>query len=226
MKRHIFLSLVLVFFCLPLYPQSDSFGTVKGDAVALYRTGRDLEAHGRLQEAGTYYTQVVQLCNEEISQSNANRDTYTALTWALLRQRKYNETIVWGERGLRLYADEYRIVETMGEAYFYLDDFENSLKFMQRYANNLPQGERVSVAYFFVGEIYRLGEKYHLADMAYSTAVRLQPSIALWWFRLGQVRENSAELVHAASAYQQAIRLQPNYPAASEGLARARRAAQ
>jgi tetratricopeptide (TPR) repeat protein len=163
------------------------------------------------------------LCNVEISRNAANRDTYTALTWALQRQRKYADVITWGERGLRLYADEYRIVETMGEAYFYLNDLENSIRFMQRYVNSAPNGERVSVAYFFIGEIYRVRKQFRHADIAYTTAVRLEPNLPLWWYRLGLVRETLGDFLQAADAYERAIRLNPDYRDANDGLARSRR---
>jgi tetratricopeptide (TPR) repeat protein len=208
--------LILLFtLVLPVHSQ-------EGQAIAIYHTGRDMERQGRMQEAEAYYNETIRICNDEISRNAANRDTYTALTWALQRKTNYGDVIIWGERGLRLFADEYRILETMGEAYFYLNDYGNSLRFMQRYVNASPIGDRVSIAYFFIGEIYRLEEKYRLADMAYSTAVILQPEIALWWYRLGLVREHSGETLPASDAYQRALRLNPDYRLASEGLARVR----
>jgi tetratricopeptide (TPR) repeat protein len=203
----------------PVYSQGSPIGA-QGRAIEIFYIGRDLESRGSAQEAGAYYTEVIRICTDEISRNAANRDTYTALTWALQRQRNFGDVIIWGERGLRLFADEYRIIETMGEAYFYLDDYDNSLRFMQRYVSSEPMGDRVSVAYFFIGEIYRLEGKYRLADMAYSTAVTLHPGESLWWYRLGLARENSGEALPAADAFEQALRLNPGYQAAREGLAR------
>jgi len=191
-------------------------------ALRNYRAGRDMESRGRMSEAENYYNEAVRISNNEISGNTAGRDTYTALTWTLQRQRKYADVIIWGERGLRLYADEYRIVETMGEAYFYLDNHDQSLRFMQRYINSMPQGDRASVAYFFIGEIYRYKSKFHHADIAYSTAVRLEPNIALWWYRLGTVREAAGDYSQAVDAYGRALRLTPNYPEATQGYARSR----
>jgi tetratricopeptide (TPR) repeat protein len=111
----------------------------------------------------------------------------------------------------------------MGEAYFYLNDYDRSLSFMQRYANALPQGERVSVAYFFIGEIFRLRGQYRHADIAYTTAVRLEPGLALWWYRLATVRESAGDTSPAVEAYERALQLNPNYQEASVGLARVRR---
>jgi tetratricopeptide (TPR) repeat protein len=185
-----------------------------------YRRGRDLEDLTRMNEANYYYNEAIQQCLDEVSGNTASRTTYTVLTWTLQRQRRYSEVITWGERGLKLFPDEYRIVETMGEAFFYLDDYASSLSYMQRYTNALPQGDRVSVAYFFAGEIYRIKQKYLHADIAYTTALRLEPNLALWWYRLGSVREEIGDKNPAIDAYQQALRLNPNYNEARNGLER------
>jgi tetratricopeptide (TPR) repeat protein len=211
--------LCLAFFLLipPAFTQNNR------DAIWYYRTGRDLESRNRTSEADFYYNEAIRISVDEISRNTASSETYTALTWARQRQRRYRDVITWGERGLRLYADEYRIMETMGEAYFYLDDLDESLRFMQRYANSVPQGERTSVAYFFIGEIYRYKGLYRHADIAYTTAVRLEPNVALWWYRLGSVREAVGEFSQAVTAYERAIRLNPDYQEAERGLARSSR---
>ncbi|MDR3144908.1 MAG: tetratricopeptide repeat protein [Treponema sp.] len=218
-----------VYYCLvsfliaamPVFSQEPP-GVSRRDALQNYRTGRDLEARNRMVDAELYYNEAVRICNDEIARNPANMDSYTVLTWTLQRQRKYAEVISWGERGQRIGGADYRIIETMGEAYFYLANYDQSLLFMQRYVNSLPQGERASVAYFFIGEIYRLRRKYRHADIAYTTAVRLEPGSALWWYRLGTVREYAGEYVPAAEAYERALRLNPNYREASEGLTRSR----
>jgi tetratricopeptide (TPR) repeat protein len=197
---------------------ADSAGTVS--ALQYYQTGRDLESKDRMIEAESYYNLAIRICQDEVSRNAATNETYTVITWALRRQNKYTDVITWGERGLRQYSDEHRVVETMGEAYFYLRDYNRSLAFMQRYANAVPQGERTPVAYFFIGEIFRLSQRFRHADIAYTTAVRLESNIALWWYRLATVRESAGEKSPAMEAYQQALRLNPDYQEASEGLAR------
>ncbi|MDR1863480.1 MAG: tetratricopeptide repeat protein [Treponema sp.] len=215
------LAVLAALAALPVFPQAPgSPGAGPSGALQNYRTGRDLEARDRMREAEPYYNEAVRICTDEISRNMATRDSYTVLTWTLQRQRKYADVIVWGERGLRLFADEYRIVETMGEAYFYLDDYNSSLRFMQRYVNSLPQGERASVAYFFIGEIYRLQRKFRHADIAISTAVQLAPEVPLWWYRLGTVREAAGDSGPAVAAYRQALRISPAYREAQDGLNR------
>lgn len=214
---HFLLVPLFLLIHLPVFAQNNQ------DALWNYRTGRDMESRNRMSEANSYYNEAIRICNNEISGNTARADTYTTLTWTLQRQKKYAEVISWGERGLRLFADEYRIMETMGEAYFYLDNHDLSLRYMQRYLNYAAQGERASVAYFFIGEIYRYRNQFRHADIAYTTAVRLEPNISLWWYRLGTVREAVEDYSQAIEAYGRALRLTPYYPEASEGYARSRR---
>ncbi|MDR1178098.1 MAG: tetratricopeptide repeat protein [Spirochaetaceae bacterium] len=210
-------------FCAVLLSLPGFSQETRPDALRSYRIGRDLEARDRLQDARPYYDEAIRICLEEINLNAANMDSYTVLTWALQRQNRYAEVIEWGQRGLRVQDNDFRIIETMGEASFYLNQYAQSLRYMQRYVDGNPQGERISVAFFFIGEIYRLQQKYRHADIAYTTAVRFEPSLALWWYRLGTVRESAGEYPNAAEAYEQALRLNPNYREASEGLVRSRR---
>jgi tetratricopeptide (TPR) repeat protein len=221
--------LLLAFFSAAAFSQTPGSGPAGSgsggaplSAAENYRAGRDMEGRNRLAEADAYYNEAIRMCQNAVSRNAATRDTYTVITWALQRQRKYADVITWGERGLRLYPDEYRIMETLGEAHFYLDDYDRSLNFMQRYVNALPRGERVSVAYFFIGEIFRLRQQYRHADIAYTTAVRLEPGLALWWYRLATVRESAGDKSPAIEAYERALRLNPDYREASAGLARVR----
>lgn len=198
----------------------------KPDALQQYRIGREREAQNRLSEANRYYNEAIRICRSEIDQKIATSDSYAVFTWALQRLKNYRDVIAWGERGLALYPNDYRLNEIMGEAYFYLDDYEKSLASMQRFVNafvNAPRSnDRFSTAYFFIGEIYRLEGKYQRADIAYSVAVRLEPNIALWWYRLGVAREASGEYAPAQEAYERALRVNPTYTEATASIARIR----
>jgi tetratricopeptide (TPR) repeat protein len=193
------------------------------DALQNYRIGRDLEARNRFDEANSYYNESVRLCMEELGRNSSNMDSYTVLTWTLLRQRRYTEVVSWGDRALRVNPGDYRIVETMGEAYFFLNNYEQSLTMMQRYTASMPRGDRASTAYFFMGEIYRNQRKYLHADIAYTTAVTLEGSMFLWWFKLGTVREAAGEFATAIAAYEKSLALNPNYRETTEALERTRK---
>ena len=225
MTRHLGKVSCTVIFILLLSLQAEAQSPDGAAAQSLsamqnYRRGRELEALGRMNEANTYYNEAIRICLDEVSRRAATPDTYAAITMTLRRQQKYAEVVSWGERALTFYPNEYRVMEMLGEAFFYLNNYERSLFYMQRYVNAMPEGERTSIAYFFVGEIYRITERNHHADIAYTTALRIDPNNALWWYRLGSVREAVGDRRHAIDAYQRALRLNPNYREARIGLGR------
>ncbi|GHV83628.1 hypothetical protein AGMMS50212_09680 [Spirochaetia bacterium] len=212
----------LIGFLLLLVQAAVAFGQQKPDALAAYRAGRDLENAGRMADAEIKYSEAIQICMDEINSQASTMDTYAVLTWTLQRQKKYNEVISRGQEALRIIAD-YRVIETMGEAYFYLNNFPAALASMQRYANQLPNGDRAPTAYFFIGEIYRYQKKYNYADIAYTTALQLAPGMSLWWYRLGTVREAVGDNRYAQDAYERALKIDPEYTQARDGLARVKR---
>lgn len=193
----------------------------KPDALKLYRNGRDLEAVGRAEDARAAYAQAIEVCKLDLADNPKNMDAYAIYGWSLIRLGKYQDAVTVCAEALKLSADV-RIVETMAEGYFYLSNYKESLKYMERYIDSAPRGERISTAYFFVGEIYRITQRPNRADIAYSAAVHLEPAISLWWFRLGSVRESVGDKKGATDAYQRALKLRPDYKEANEGLSRVR----
>lgn len=193
----------------------------KQDALKLYRNGRDLDAVGRAEDARKAYAQAIEVCKQDLADNPKNMDAYAIYGWSLLRMGKYQDSVNICVEALRA-SNDTRIVESLGEAYFYLGNYKESLKYMERYVDAAPRGERISTAYFFVGEIYRINQQYNRADISYSAAVFLEPSISLWWFRLGSVRENVGDKRGATDAYQRALKLRPDYKDANDGLTRVR----
>jgi len=185
-----------------------------------YEIGRGLEAQDRMDEADVFYNEAVRITQDEIARNVATANTYTVMTWAMRRLNRHADVLSWGERGLALYSNEFSLIETMGQSLFFLGDLNRSLSYMRRYVNVVPIGGNSSVAYFFQGEIYRMRGQFHNADIAYSMAVHLHPGLALWWFRLGSVREAIGDLPYAIEAFQQAVSLNPHHQGATEGLAR------
>ena len=68
-------------------------------------------------------------------------------------------------------------------------------------------GDRIHLAYFFLGELFiRIGE-YNHADIALTTAVYHNPNTARWWARLGYAREMAKDYSHSLLAYEEALKL-------------------
>jgi len=215
MKRSA-VSFMLALICL-LAAQAQE----KEDALKVYRYGRDLEAAGRVADAKATYSRAIEVCRKDLEANPKNMDAYSIIGWSLLRMGNYQEAVDASLEAMKVIPD-YRVIETLGEGYFYLENYRESLKYMERYIDGAPRGERISTAYFFVGEIYRMSKKYNHADIAYTTACHLEPAISLWWFRLGTVRESLGDKKGAFAAYQSALKLRPDYKDASEGVARTR----
>lgn len=215
MKRSIF-----VLFCI-LAGVAVLSAQDKPDALKLFRAGRDLEAAGRVEDAKSSYSQSIDVCKKDLAENPKNMDAYTIYGWALVRLGKYQDSINISIEGLKVNPD-YRIMETIAESNFFLANYKEALKYMEKYIDAAPSGERISTAYFFEGEIYRMNKQANRADIAYSTAVYLEPSISLWWFRLGSVRESVGDKKGAVDAYQHALKLRPDYKDAADGLSRVR----
>jgi len=176
-----------------------------------YNQGRILEAAGRLAEAAPHYNEAVRISMAEISRNAATADTYVFLAGALRRLGRHDEAISWGRRGMQVFPGEYRLLETMGQSFFFLGNLDESLAHMERYASVMPGGENISLAYFFMGEVFRITGRFHRADMAYTMALRFAPAMTLWWFRLGTVREEVGDLPEAREAYAKALEINPNH---------------
>ena len=190
------------------------------DALKLYREGRDLETAGRTSEARTKFQRSAEVCRQELKANSKNIESFVVLGWALIRLGQYSETITVSQEALKINPREYRIIESLAESYFYVDNYTEALKYFEQYLNALPNGDRASTAYFFVGDIFRLTGRYEHADIAYSTALLKTPNMALWWYRLGSVRELAGKKTQAKAAYEKALQYKPIYPEASDGIKR------
>ncbi len=182
-----------------------------------YQNGRALEARGRTEDARIAYNEAIAICRNNIASNPRNMDAYLVYCWSLVRLNRWQEAVEIGRSALSISEDP-RVMQAMGEAYFYLNNYADSLRSMERYADALPSGDRAGTAYFFMAEIYRLTGRYNLAEFAYTVAVHYEPGLPLWWYRLGTVREETGYNAGAAEAYQRAAHLQPGFRDTTERL--------
>ena len=193
--------MILTSLLIPLFSQEGTEqDVIKEDALELYRNGQ--------------YEKAIQVCQEELKiyssdQVNKKLDSYTVMCWSLIRLERYDEVIKYGKEALSVFSYDQRIIETLGEAYFFKGDYLSGLKYFEQYAVLNPTGQWIQHAYYYMGEIYiRLGEYAH-ADIAFSTALYHFPNIAGWWSRLGYALEMEENKEAALNAYNQAVKLQP-----------------
>jgi tetratricopeptide (TPR) repeat protein len=196
----------LFFFCIGagIFPQA------RPDALQEYRNGN--------------YERAAAICRDEIAADPNSLESHVVLCWSLIRLGRYDEARGFGLAGRNLSRYDPRIVEILGETGYYLGRNGEALQYFQEYINLAPEGGRIDMVYYFLGEIYiRLGRFRH-ADIALSTAVHYVPGNAAWWTRLAYARESAGELQSAVSAYEKALSLNSQLADARRGLDRARAA--
>lgn len=176
------------------------------DALVLYREGR--------------YKEAVAVCLNEIEQMPRNIDSYVVLTWALLGDERYREAADWVVKGRAVSQYDPRLIETHAQALYHLGQNEESLHLFEDYIAYAPNGKKVSGVYYHIGELYLRMAKYRHADIAFSTAIRLEPLNSVWWTRLAYSREQAKEYRAALEAYSSALQLNKNSTDAQKGYER------
>jgi tetratricopeptide (TPR) repeat protein len=198
----------LPFLLFLVFPFFSVHAQQRQDALAEYRNGR--------------YERAVELCRLEIEANPNNLDAHVVICWSLIRMRLYEEGRLYALEGWNISRYDPRIVEILGEIYFFQGNNAESLRYLQDYINLAPQGSRIDTVYYYMGEIFIRQGKFRHADIALSTAVYYMPKNAGWWTRLGYARESAGDRREALNAYEQALALNSQLPDARRGLDRVR----
>jgi tetratricopeptide (TPR) repeat protein len=197
---------LLIFFIM--VPGLTVLAQNRPDAVQAYRSGN--------------YEQAISICLNEIEIDRNNIESYVVICWSLIRLNRYEEANTYARIGRNLSRYDPRIIEILGEINYFQGSNHEALSYFQEYINLAPEGQRIEMVYYFMGEIFiRLGRFRH-ADIALSTAVHRVPENAAWWTRLAYARENAGDLPEAAAAYERALTLDPQLSDARRGLERIR----
>jgi tetratricopeptide (TPR) repeat protein len=197
----------LVFLLLPVLP---GFSQTRPDALLEYRNGN--------------YERAVEICRSEIAANTNNLESHVVICWSLLRLNRLDEALSYARAGRNMSRYDPRVIEILGEIYYYQGQNAEALQYFQEYINLAPEGQRIETVYYLLGEIYiRLGRFRH-ADIALSTAVHWVPGNAAWWVRLAYARENAGDLAEAIAAYERALSLNSQLSDARRGLDRTRQA--
>ena len=202
--RSIFFLSGFLFFTFAVHAQSRP-----PDALAEYRLGN--------------FERAIQICRDEIDENPANLEAHVVICWSLLRLNRYEEALRFARAGRALNRYDSRITEILGEIYYYQGLNNEALVFFQEYINLAPEGQRIDMVYYFIGEIFIRQGKFRHADIALTTAVHWMPGNAPWWVRLAYTRENAGDLNSAIEAYERALSLNSQLTDAQRGLDRIRR---
>ena len=180
------------------------------DALAEYRAGN--------------FESAVRICQSEIADNANNLESHVVLCWSLVRLSRYEEALRYARTGRALSRYDVRVTEILGEIYYFQGRNAEALQYFQEYVSLAPEGQRIDMVYYYLGEIYIRMGKFRHADIALSTAVHWMPGNAAWWARLAYARENAGDLTEAVSAYERALSLNSQLTDARRGLDRTRQA--
>ena len=164
----------------------------------------------------------VEICRAEITENSNNLEAHVVICWSLIRLRRFEEAMRYARAGRILHRFDPRITQIMGEIYYYQGRNNEALQHFQEYVNFAPEGARIELVYYFMGEIYIRQGKFRHADIALSTAVHRIPGNADWWARLGFARESAGDRIHAIAAYERALALNAQHTDARRGVERTR----
>jgi tetratricopeptide (TPR) repeat protein len=203
--RFIFAAPLIALALMPAFGQSQP-----RDALHEYRVGN--------------YERSVQICLDEIAEEPGRLDSHVVICWSLIRLRRYDEAMRYARTARSLSRFDARVAEILGEIYYFQGFNREALQYFQEYVTLAPQGQRVELAYYFMGEIYIRTGKFRHADISLTAAVHLVPGNADWWARLAFARENAGDLAHSVAAYERALSLTPLHNDARRGLDRVRQA--
>ena len=204
MKRPVFL--LIVFFLA----SNLIFSQTVPDALIEYRQGN--------------FNRAIQICRNEISVNANNVESYVVMCWSLIRLERYEEALRYARTARGLSRYDPRIIEILGEVYYFQGNNREALQYFQEYVNLAPSGQRIEIVYYYIGEVYIRMGKFRHADIALSTAVHWIPNNAAWWARLAFARESAGDLTQAVAAYDRALVLEPQRSDARRGLERVRAA--
>jgi tetratricopeptide (TPR) repeat protein len=207
--------LLPLFWLLPFFLHAQNQGSAAanagyGDALAEYRAGN--------------FQAAVAICEKEIVQDESNLESHVVLGWSLLRLGRYEEARICAQNGRRLNYYDARIIEILGETSYFQGQNAEALAFFEEYVGLSPDGSRIDVVYYYIGEIFIRQGRFRHADISLSTALHYVPLNAAWWTRLGYARERAGEPVEALNAYEKALGLDSRLADARRGIDRIRAA--
>mgnify|MGYP001552139850 CR=1 FL=1 len=207
--KKVFSKILIIAIVLISIASAPVFTQNRADALLEYKKGN--------------YDKAIEICLEEIEQMPRNIDSYVVLGWTYIKTGEYQKALDSALDALKVSKHEIRIIEIAGEANYYLGKNLDALDYFEQYAVLAPTGDRIELAYFFMGEIFiRLGE-YNHADIAFTTAVYHFPNSARWWSRLGYAREMAEDWTYSLEAYEKALQLNSSYNEAVRGRERVKK---
>jgi tetratricopeptide (TPR) repeat protein len=189
-------------------------------ASQLYARGRQLQMSGKEGDASKVFVSSLDLIEKLLLAEPDNYDFIHLKSWNLFRLGRHEEVVSLAQKSIQTVRD-YRIIEVMAESLFFLGRNEEALAQFASYIELAPStDERMSSAYYYVGECYIRLKKFEHADIALSMATMLEKNMYYWWYRLGYVKEILGQYKRAYEIFGKALELNKGYRFAQDARAR------
>lgn len=201
-------------------PSPETLEAAYQSAYQLFQRGRQLQVAGRESEAARTFANSLQATVKLLASDASNLDYISLQCWNLFRLNRHSDVVAVAQKALRN-AQDHRVIETLAESLYFLGRNEESLEYFTHYFQLAPDDdERMSSAYYYVGECYMRLKKYEHADIAFSTATTMEKNMYYWWYRLGAVKEILSQYRRSYEAYGRALQISPRFQYALDGRAR------
>ncbi len=195
-------------------------GTSYSEAFQQYQRGRQLEQSGKASEAARAFSSSLSVIEKLVQSKPGDLDIVSLQAWNLFRLGRHKDVVSVAQKALASSRD-FRIMETLAESLYFLGSSEEALKYFTQYMELAPHSDdRMSSAYYYMGECYLRLRKYEHADIAFSTATAMEKGMYYWWYRLGVVKENPSKYKQAYDVFEKALALNPGFQIARDAQAR------
>ncbi|ASQ29299.1 hypothetical protein CDQ96_02660 [Borrelia miyamotoi] len=169
----------------------------KEDSLLLYRQGKFQEAIRNTQE--------------ELKYKPKNLDARSILIWSLIATGEYKRAELESIKGLEINKHDPRIIQALGEAYFFQGQYNNAIKYFQKYISFGSNGTRIVKVYILIADSFYKLERYNEADFAYENALRFLPNNQNILLKLAKSRLNAQNKILAKDTLIKLLTLNPNH---------------
>lgn len=179
-----------------------SLAITPNDPVTLTNQGNALRKLGQMKEALSAYIKAV-----KFDPSSDIAIYGKALTeFDLKNFKSAADTFTIYNRLVKEDADSYLY---LGEAYYFLSQYENSIKALSHASKLAPKNVE---SYYYIGFCYNDQEKYHEAINVYDEAIKIAPNDPEAYYQRGRSYYFNNEFKESLKSLDMAIKLDPKYP--------------
>jgi len=161
---------------------------------------------------GAEYARAVEAYNKAIALEPSLGNAYYGIALAYFKEGQYQLAVSSLKRAQTTVQFSAADFVILGEALVETKQYDEALKAYESATRLQAAPDRLSYAYYRIGEIYSLQERYAQAIAPLQEALRLEPNYDSAAFALGRAYTDLEQYKNALEPFQRAVRLKPNDP--------------